>query len=285
MRKAKNNRKLLRRVLASGRLLVIPGAYDPVSAMLIARAGFPAAYVGSYATAATRLGMPDVGLLTMAEAAAHAKAIADAVDIPVLTDAEGGFNNAANVWRTVRTFEQAGVAGIHIEDHAFGKHVALPQALLPLREMVHRIRAAVDAREDENFLIIARCDAAAAHGDIDEAVRRMNAYTDAGADLVMSPEIDVPVLASMRPRIKGKLVVTDTPGRSVADEESAGADVVIYYGFALYAAYHGVKSALEAFRRTRDADQVPHVRQSIAEFEDFIGFSEFAERARKYGLG
>lgn len=260
MNKADNNRKTLRALLASGKTLIVPGAYDPMSAMLVERAGFPAVYIGSYAAAAAGFGMPDVGLVTMEEMAAHAKKIADAVDIPVLADGENGWNNAANIWRTIRSFEQAGVCGIHIEDHEFGKHADVPQVLLSCEQMVQKLRAALAAREHPDFLIIARTDAAWAFNDIAEAVRRMNAFTDAGADLVMAAGLDPKLLAPLRSQIKGKIMITDTPGRSVADEEAAGADVVLYYGFSLYAAYHGVKTALDAFKRTRNADDIPQVR-------------------------
>ncbi len=135
MSKAEANRQKMRAMIAAGRTLVLPGAHDPVSAKLIERAGFPAAYIGSYATAAASFGLPDVGLVTMEEMAAHAKRVADAVTIPVLADGENGWNNAANVWRTVRAFEQAGVCGIHIEDHEFGKHAEVPQVLLSTEQM------------------------------------------------------------------------------------------------------------------------------------------------------
>jgi methylisocitrate lyase len=216
--------------------------------------------------------------------AAYARRIVDAVDIPVLADGENGWNNAANLWRTIRAFEQAGVCGIHIEDHEFGKHAAVPQVLLSCEQMVQKIRAALDARADANFLIIARTDAAWAFNDVDEAVKRMNAFTDAGADMVMAAGLDPKVLAGLRARIKGKIVITDTPGRSVADEEAAGADIVLYYGFSLYAAHAGVKGALDTFRRTRNADDIAPVRGGIAEFENFIGYPEFSARAKKYGL-
>ncbi len=284
MGKAENNRKKLRKMLESGKTLVVPGAYDPISALLVERAGFQAVYIGSYATAAAGFGMPDVGLVTMGEMAAYAKTITDAVDIPVIADGENGWNNAANIWRTIRSFEQAGVCGIHIEDHEFGKHAPVPQVLTSRENMVQKIRAALDAREDINFLIIARTDAAWAFNDVEEAVSRMNSFTDAGADMVMAAGLDPKVLAGLRSRIKGKIMITDTPGRSVADEESAGADVVLYYGFSLYAAYHGVKTALDTFMQTRNADGIEQVRGCIAEFENFIGYPEFSDRAKKYGL-
>jgi 2-methylisocitrate lyase-like PEP mutase family enzyme len=210
--------------------------------------------------------------------------IADAVDLPVIADGENGWNNAANIWRTVRSFEQAGVCGIHIEDHEFGKHADVPQVLLSCDQMVQKIRAALDARAHSDFLIIARTDAAWAFDDVEDAIKRMNACTDAGADLVMPVGIGPKKLAGLRSRIKGKIMITDTPGRSVADEEAAGADVVLYYGFSLYAAYHGVKTALDAFTRTRNADDIPQVRGGIAEFENFIGYPDFNARAKKYGL-
>ena len=219
----------------------------------------------------------------MDEMAAHAKRVADAVAIPVLADGENGWNNAANIWRTVRAFEQAGVCGIHIEDHEFGKHADVPQVLLSAGEMVQKIRAAVDAREDENFLIIARTDAAWAFGDVEDAIARMNAFSAAGADLVMPVGIGPKKLKGLRSRIQGKVVVTDTPGRSVADEEAAGVDIVLYYGMSLYAAYAGVTAALDAFKRTRDA-VAAHLRDDIAAFEEFIGYAEFSARAKKYGL-
>lgn len=284
MGKAENNRKKLRKMLESGKTLIVPGAYDSISALLVERAGFQAVYIGSYATAAAGFGMPDVGLVTMGEMAAYAKTITDAVDIPVIADGENGWNNAANIWRTIRSFEQAGVCGIHIEDHEFGKHAPVPQVLTSRENMVQKIRAALDAREDINFLIIARTDAAWAFNDVEEAVSRMNAFTDAGADMVMAAGLDPNVLAGLRSRIKGKIMITDTPGRSVADEESAGADVVLYYGFSLYAAYHGVKTALDTFMQTRNADDIKQVRGCIAEFENFIGYPEFSDRAKKYGL-
>jgi methylisocitrate lyase len=283
MSKAEEKRKALRDLIGAGKTLVVPGAYDALSAKLVERAGFPAVYIGSYATSAAAYGLPDVGLITMDEMVAHAKRVADAVAIPVIADAENGWNNAANIWRTVRAFEQAGVCAIHIEDHEFGKHADVPQVLLSTEEMVQKIRAAVEAREDENFLIIARTDAAWAFRDVEDAIARMNAFIEAGADLVMPVGISPVKLKGLRSRIQGKLVTTDTPGRSVADEEAAGVDVVLYYGLSLYAAYAGVSAALDSFKRTRDADAA-HLRDGIAAFEGFMGYSEFAARAKKYGL-
>ena len=285
MSKAGERRIALKKLIGSGKTLVLPGVHDAVSAKLAEQAGFPALYVGSYATAAAGFGEPDVGILTMDEMAAYAKRVVEAVDVPVLADGENGWANAANIWRTVRAFEQAGVCGIHVEDHEFGKHAPVKQVLATPEQMVEKIRAALDAREDKNFLIIARTDAAWVSDNVEDAIARMNQFTEAGADLVMAPGLTPQKLAPVRSRIKGKIVLVDTPGCSVADEEKAGADVVLYYGFTLYAAYSSVKRALAEFAATRNADAIPGVRDQIAGFEDFIGYPEFTERARRYKIG
>lgn len=274
----------LKGILAQDRTLIIPGAYDAVSAKLIVQAGFQAVYVGSYATAASAFGLPDVGLLTMQELVAHAKSVVDAVSVPVLADAENGFNNAAGIWRTVQAFEQAGVAGIHIEDHEFGKHVPVPQVLLSTDQMVQKVRAALDAREDPNFLIIARTDAAWALGDLDEAVRRANAFSEAGADMVFLAGCTPDQLRGVRDSIAGKVVLVDTPGFSAKDEADAGANVVLYYGFSLYAAYQAVKLALSQLKETMNQEDVRGALADVTEFETFLGFDDFVTSAKKYGL-
>ncbi|MET4701719.1 2-methylisocitrate lyase-like PEP mutase family enzyme [Constrictibacter sp. MBR-5] len=281
---AQQHRRTLRAALDTGDTLVAPGAYDAVSAKLIERAGFPVAYIGSYATAASELGLPDVGILTRDDLVRRAATVAAAVGVPVIADAENGFANAANIWRTVEAFERAGVAGIHIEDQEFGKHADVPQVLAPLDTMLQKIRAAVDARQDPNFLIIARTDAVLAQKDVGEAVRRMQAFVEAGADMVFPAGMLPSDLKAVRSQIPGRVVVTDKRGFSVADEKAAGANLVLYYGFTLFAAYQAVEAALAAFRQTADADEGPRVRDQAPAFEKFIGYDAFVARARKYGL-
>lgn len=277
-------RTLLKSLLAQDKTLIVPGAYDAVSARLVEQAGFPVVYVGSYATAASGFGLADIGLITMSEMAAYAKTIVDAVSVPVLADAENGFNNAASVWRTVQAFEQAGVAGIHIEDHEFGKHVPVPQVLLSTEQMVEKIKAALDAREDPNFLIIARTDAAWALDDLAEAVRRANAFSEVGADMVFLAGCTPEQLRTVRKDIRGKVVLVDTPGFSAQDEEDAGAAVVLYYGFCLYTAYQAVKVALTRFKETMNQEDVRDMLADVPEFETFAGFDDFVTKAKKYGL-
>jgi len=278
-------RESLRDLVNTGRTFIAPGATDALSARLVEAAGFPLVYIGSYATAASRFGLADVGLLALPELVEQARTIVDAVKIPVIADAEGGFNDAANIWRTVRAYEQAGVAAIHIEDHAFGKHADVPQRLRPRDEAVGRIKAALDARTDPSFLIIARTDAAWALKDPVEAVLRMKAFAEAGADLVFPTGMTPPQVGAIRAEVGKPIVMVDTPGFGFDDEELAGISIVLYYGLSLCAQYAAVKQALEALRRERHGDRVPGWRETVTELEWFLGYPEFAARVMKYGGG
>ena len=176
------------RQLLTSTPLVVPGCYDAMSAKVLERAGFPAVYMTGYGTSLALLGLPDAGLATMSEMHLNARYIANAVGVPVIADADNGYGNAINVMRTVREYIQPGVAGIHIEDQAIPKrcgHVA-GRRVIPIEEAVGKYRAAAAVRRDldPDFVVIARTDARGAHGgSLDEAIRRANAYLEAGADL------------------------------------------------------------------------------------------------------
>ena len=177
----------LRARLAEKKFLFTPGLTTPLQAMIIEKAGYDYAYMGGYDTSLTLLGMPDVGLISSTEMVASARSIAGSVGIPVLADADTGYGNAINVMRTVRDFEAAGVAGINIEDQVNPKrcgHVA-GKRIIDFDEAVGKIRAAVDAKSDPDFIIIARTDAVSAPGGgLDEAIRRGLAFARAGADML-----------------------------------------------------------------------------------------------------
>ena len=276
------SRQQLRSLVESGRTIAVPGATDALSAKLIEKHGFEAAYIGSYATAASRYALPDTGLLTLDDLAAQARTIAGAVGIPVIADAEGGFNDPANLWRTVQAFERAGVAAIHIEDHeGAGKHTSLPQRLRSLEEAAARIRAAVEARSDADFLIAARTDALWIGGELGDAVRRLQAYADAGADLVFPTGANPAQLAEIRRRVDRPLMIVDLPQGTVEDEERAGAAIVLYYGLSTLVQFDALHTALETFRRTRDANKVAGYRERVQELEDFVGYRDYEERARR----
>src|SRR5918996_3425292 len=168
--------------------LIVPGCYDALSARVLERAGFPAVYMTGYGTSLALLGLPDAGLATMSEMHLNARYIANAVRVPVIADADNGYGNAINVMRTVREYIQTGVAAIHLEDQIIPKrcgHVA-GRRVIPMDEALGKYRAAAEARRDldPDFVIVARTDARGAHGgSLDEAIRRANAYLEAGADL------------------------------------------------------------------------------------------------------
>ena len=177
-------------------MLVAPGIYDAYGALFVEQAGFEAAYMTGNGVSASLLGRPDVGLVDLTLFAAHAHRAAACVDIPLICDADTGYGNAVNVQHTVREFEAAGVAAIHLEDQVLPKrcgHLPGSRPVVELSEHVGKIEAAIAARRDPDFIIIARTDAAAGHG-LDEAIRRGKAYREAGADVVFvelksSPDI------------------------------------------------------------------------------------------------
>src|SRR3981189_3617035 len=195
MSRAKSFREAMKRGMVSA-----PGCYDCITARSIERAGFEAVYMTGAGTAAT-LGYPDFGLVTMSEMVANAGRIAAAVELPVTADADTGYGNELNVFRTVREFERSGVAGIHIEDQEFPKkcgHLEGKQ-IIPREEWLAKIRAAAAARRDHDFMIIARTDARAVAG-FDEAVARANEALAAGADMafVEAPQTAEEVAAGPR---------------------------------------------------------------------------------------
>ena len=176
---------LLRKILAEEKTLLVPGAYDAFSAKILKQAGFRVLYMTGSGLTASLTGMPDVGILTMTEMVNQARNIVNAIDLPLICDADNGYGNPINVIRTIKEYERAGVAGIHIEDqvapkkcgHFEGKRV------IPAEEMVKKIGAALHAREDNDFLLIARTDARSVEG-LDEALKRARLYAQAGADMI-----------------------------------------------------------------------------------------------------
>lgn len=178
-------RRAFRAELAADEILVAPGAYDAISARVIESHGFPAVYVTGAGVTNAQLGLPDVGLITMTEMAQFAGRIADAVDVPVFSDADTGYGSELNVARTVGAFEQSGAVAIHLEDQETFKRCGHLEgkAIVPVEEMVTKLKVAAAARTAEDFAIIARTDAVAAEG-FDAALSRAHAYADAGADVL-----------------------------------------------------------------------------------------------------
>ena len=246
-------------------MLVAPGASDALSARLIEAHGYECVYIGSYATAASGFGRPDTGLLSLEQLAAQAKNIAAAVRVPVIADAEHGFDPQ----ETVRAFEQAGVAAIHIEDHTgAGKHTDAPQKLFPMKETAARIRAAVAARRDPGFMIVARSDAFWVHRDLEDCIARLELYAEAGADMVFPTLVGPAELAAVRRRIASPVMIVDMPGRTLA--EHAGAAVVLYYAFSVTRQFAALKQALASGELASDTGAL----------EDFLGYKDAPGRSR-----
>ena len=234
--------------------LIAVGATDALSARLIEAHGFECVYIGSYATAASRYALPDTGLLRLEDLVAQARTIADAVSVPVIADAEGGFDDPA---ATVRAFEDAGVAAIHIEDHTgAGKHTDQPQTLRPKEEMAERIYAAVAARRNPDFLIAARSDAFWVFKDLEDTIARLTLYTKAGADLVFPTAVGAAELAEVRRRV-------DRPAM-VVDLEHPDAAVVLHYAFSTLVQFNALSEQLKNFR----------LPGGQAALEDFLGYKD-----------
>src|SRR4051794_1482679 len=226
----------LRALLRQDSMVVAPGAYDCITARTIAQAGFSAVYMTGAGTAAT-LGYPDYGLVTMSEMADNAGRIASSVDVPVIADADTGYGNELNTTRTIREYERRGVAGLHIEDQGFPKKCGHldNKVIVPLDEYLAKVRAAVAARTNPDFLIIARTDSRAVLG-LEEAIRRANAALEAGADMafVEAPQ-SVEEVAAVPRQVKGPCLLNvvaggKTPHVDMRDVERMGYALAIVPG-------------------------------------------------------
>jgi methylisocitrate lyase len=281
--------KRLRELLARPQILVVPGAFDALSAKLAERAGFEAVYMTGAGTVNAVAGLPDIGLLSLTEVASNAGYIANAVRIPVFADADTGYGNALNVMRTVRTYEQAGLAGLHIEDQVSPKrsgHVAGKECV-PLDEMVGKIRAAAAARSDPDFVIIARTDSKAPLG-FDEAVKRGRAYAAAGADIVFpealqtkeefaayAREIRAPLLANMTEFGK-------TPYLTAKEFEELGYRIVIYAVSAMRVALKAMQAFYADLRRNGTQTGWLDRMMTRAELYDLVEYPRYTEYEREF---
>jgi 2-methylisocitrate lyase-like PEP mutase family enzyme len=237
-------------------LTIAPGAYDCITARTIAQAGFGAVYMTGAGTAAT-LGYPDYGLVTMSEMADNAGRIAAAVDVPVIADADTGYGNELNATRTVREYERRGVAGLHIEDQGFPKKCGHldNKTIVPLDEFLAKIRAAVAARHDPDFVVIARTDSRAVLG-FEEAIRRANAAIAAGADMafVEAPQTLDEVAAVPR-LVRGPCLLNvvwrgKTPEVAFDDAQRMGYKLAIVPGMLFKAVIGSCDATLAELRRT-----------------------------------
>ncbi len=281
---AADKRAAFRVGLNSGRLQRFPGAFNPLVAKLIQEIGFEGVYV-SGAVLAADLGLPDIGLTTLTEVAGRGQQIARVTDLPVLIDADTGFGEPMSAARTVTVLEDAGIAGLHLEDQVNPKRCGHldGKAVVPTEEMLRRLRAAISARRDPNFVICARTDAAGIEG-IDAAIERARAYADAGADLIFTEAlrevsdferfraaVSIPLLANMTEFGKSELLTARTL-------ESIGYNAVIYpvstLRLAMWAAETGLREIYDHGTQAGLLDRMQH-RSRLYELLRYERYNEF----------
>ena len=270
----------LRQLLAADGLIVAPFIMNALHARIAESVGFDAVYMTGAGTSAER-GFPDVGLLTMTEMTANARYIANAVDIPVICDADTGYGNALNVQRTVREYEAAGVAAIHIEDQVFPKKCGFFEGkqVVPMDEHIQKIRAALDARRDPDFVIIARCDAYAVTG-WEDTVRRCRAYREAGADLVFVDGIKSAADLELYARDLSDLPRMYNGDLANTQEVAAMGYKLMICGSTIWLIYRQLR---DAFAELKDTGQVNPERFGTRwEVADLLGLDEVYALEQKY---
>ena len=279
----------LRRMLGEPGIIMAPGAYDCLTAKIIQQAGFPAVYMTGAGTSVARLGYPDLALATMTEMVANASDIAAVVDVPVIADADTGYGGILNIQRTIRQYERSGVAAVHIEDQEFPKRCGHldNKRVIPTQDMVGKIRAAVDARTDDDFVIIVRTDALAVT-DWDDTMRRCEAYTRAGADVLFvealrSPEeaervvrsVDLPLLYNFVETGKSPLI-------PAPELERLGFKLVIFPVSALLTVSRVVSNLMQDLKMQ---GTTAHLLENMVRLEDCfeaVGLSEMLAQDGRY---
>jgi 2-methylisocitrate lyase-like PEP mutase family enzyme len=270
-------------------MIIAPGAYDGVSARLIERHGYQAVYMTGAGTSLSVIGQPDLGLTTMNEMTTHAANLSARISIPLIADADTGYGGPLNVVRTVREYEKAGVAAIHLEDQTFPKrcgHIT-GKSVIPKEEFAQKIRAAVEYKTDPDLVIIARTDALAVNG-FEDAVERANYYREAGADVIF---IESPTTIDQIERIpklvKAPLLINlpgggRTPMVPISFLKELGYKLVIYPSLSLYAAINAIESRLSNLKVT-EMDDYPDEQEMPMQVFRKMGIDWWLEIDRKYG--
>lgn len=272
----------LRRILKAGGPGIVPGATDCFTAKLIEQAGFPVVYVTGAGATNALLGAPDIGLITLNELASQAERISDAVSVPVIADCDTGFGGVANVKRTVRAYERAGVAGLHIEDQVSPKRCGHfeGKSVVPVEEMLFRLQAALDARTDPDFLIIARTDSRAGEG-LDAAIARAKAYLAIGADAIFVEQPrSVEELRRVGNEFRGTVLVANmverskTPLLPAEELSSMGYQIILYANAALYLGAYAIKQGLAVLREAGTTQSLLDRMLTFQERQALVGLEQ-----------
>ncbi len=288
-----NGAKRLRELFRTKNTIVAPGAHDMLTAKIIGRLGFDAVYMTGYGQAASHLGQPDVGLMTMSEMVMRAANMVEACGVPVIADADTGFGNAVNVIRTVREYEKAGVAVIQLEDQVMPKKCGhmLGRQVISKEEMVGKIKAAADTRVNPDFMIMARTDARTVCG-IEEALERAHAYREAGADIIFveSPENEEEMRRINR-ELPGVLTLANmveggrTPQFKNAELAEFGYNLIIYPTASVYVS---TKAMIDLWEQMRRDDTTAGMLDKMIPFQDFneiIGLPNIRKIEAEYATG
>jgi len=291
MKKPKrDSRRSLRKLLQGKDPILVPGAYDAMSALLIQDAGFDVVFMTGFGTSASQLGQPDVGLLTMPEMLLNAKRIVQAVDVPVIADGDTGYGNPLNVIRTVTEYEGAGVSAIQLEDQVSPKkcgHMEGKQ-VIPAEEMAKKISAAVDARISDDFMIIARTDARAVEG-IDAAIERVGIYKKAGADIlfVEAPQSvaeirKIGAAFSGTPLLFNWLEGGKTPPVSYDFLRTNGFKIIFFPLCTIFAANKAIREMLAGIKKNGTPEKVMNMFPTFDEFTDIVGLPQIKQLEKRY---
>jgi 2-methylisocitrate lyase-like PEP mutase family enzyme len=284
-----NSRQSLRQLLKRDKLLIAPGCFDGLSARLVEEAGFEAAYLSGGAVARS-MGIPDIGLVTLSETIDRASQVVATVKIPIIADADTGYGNAVNLVRTVREFERAGVAAMHIEDqitpkrcgHLDGKEV------ISLAEMEKKLEAALATRNDPDFCIIARTDARGVHG-FDDAISRGRAFAKLGVDAIFveAPQSEeelaqIPRLIPGVPILVNVFKGGKTPMLPMARLEAMGYRIAIYPSETQRAAIHAMRKALETLKREGTTESIDDALTTFKERDQVVGLDDWQKIEKQY---
>ncbi len=282
---------LFKRYILDDEILVMPGVHDALTARIAKQAGMKAITIGGYTASAALLGQPDISLLGLAEMAEWVKRIADAVDIPILADGDTGHGGILNVIRTVKEMEKAGAAGVFIEDQVFPKRCGHMEgkAVIDAKEMAVKVKAAVDARVDPDFIIMARTDALAVNG-LEEALMRANLYREAGADLffVEAPET-VEQMRAITKGIDGPCLANNIEGGKspvlpAHELQAIGYKVVAFPVAVTYAVAKAAKGVMDALSAEGTTTSMRHNMVDFEGFAQIVDLKGMRETEKRYSL-
>lgn len=272
-------------------IIILPGVYDALTAKIAEDVGFEAAFQTGYGTSASLLGMPDFGFLNAGETLENARRIINCVNIPILVDIDTGYGNPLNVWKIVKDLERIGAKGIFLEDQVWPKRCGhmTGKAVIPKEEYIIKLQAAVDAREDNEFIIVARTDSLAQFG-IEEAIERGKEYRKIGADVVfieapktidqmelIAKEIKAPLLANM-------IEEGVTPNLTANQLRKMGYKMVVFPLSALYSSTFAIKQTLQTLKKTGTTKELKNKMITFQEFNDLVDLPTYNKLEKKYSF-